>query len=108
MESGSNSMEINPHRRLEPARRAAAGQRPAGARGEAGTAAGQSGDLFTGTEVQKLSDQLDGMADVRREWVLKGKDLLADKSYPGQDQLRDLARMLVEERGPSSSSGKIS
>lgn len=108
MESGSNSMEINPHRRLEPLRRPAAGPRTAGKQGEAGTAAGQSGDLFTGLEAQKLADQLDGMGDVRSEWVQKGKDLLADKSYPGKDQLRDLAHMLVEEQRRSTSSGENS
>lgn len=107
MDNGNNPMEINPQRRYEPIRRSAPAQRSK-VESTRDQLPPDTGDLFTGSQAQRLTDQLDGMPDVRDDWVEYGRQLLDDNGYPDSTQLREMALRIMRERDQSDPEGENS
>ncbi len=85
-------MEINLNRYLDPTLKTGAAKKASKT-----DPVQETGDFFTGAEVEKLADRLDGMPDVREDRVLEGRHLLEDPHYPAQEDLEEISRLLLRD-----------
>jgi hypothetical protein len=89
-------MEINLNRYLDPTLKTGAAKKAAKPTSKPDPIP-ETGDFFTGAEVEKLADRLDGMPDVREDRVLEGRHLVQDPHYPAQEDLEEMSRLLLRD-----------
>lgn len=90
-------MEINPNRPVQKITRSQPKKGPAATR-KAEASQPASSESVSGLSFTKLEDRFLELSEVRQERVEDGRRLTRDPNYPDSDQLRQIGRLLAEER----------
>jgi hypothetical protein len=64
-------------------------------RDQSAEAAGASSDQLSAERSQSVRDALGALPEVRPEVVARGRELLADPSYPGQSIIQKIASLIT-------------